>query len=95
MPRGPFAELPEHSEASINDVMESLEPRDFIEQRQAQQIGNLYLRLARLDRYEAEAMTWLTDNVDDCHPAEVALHVIEGGIVHSEVDWRFFWRGRW
>ena len=62
IPRGVFAE----DQGEINDVVlkiyRSLEPRDSLEAAQAMHIGQQYVRLTRLNRFEAEALVADTKN---------------------------------
>lgn len=50
---GELAEDPDLVAAGVDDIIDSLAPRDAVEHRQARLIASLYLRLDRLERYEA------------------------------------------
>jgi hypothetical protein len=78
-------------------IAEALGPRDAVEQKQAQAISNLYLRLARLERFEAEAITTGAGaNKEKSHVLELGLAYLERRITPSEVPWKeLLWRLRY
>jgi hypothetical protein len=55
--RGPFAEDPGEFDAYVTELMESLAPRDALEDEEAKRIALLYVRLRRVTRYEAEILS--------------------------------------
>ncbi len=56
IPRGYFAEDASEVDEYVGGIVEALEPRDELERAQAQRIAAYFLRLRRLDRFEAEAL---------------------------------------
>ena len=56
IPRGYFAEDASEVDEYVNGIVEALDPRDELERAQAQRIAAYFLRLRRLDRFEAEAL---------------------------------------
>jgi hypothetical protein len=54
--RGPFEENPEEVDRYVSDIVVSLNPRDALEDAAAIRVASCYLRLVRLDRFEAEAL---------------------------------------
>lgn len=68
--RGYFEENPEEVDRYVSDIVASLNPRDALEDAAAIRIASYYLRLVRLDRFEAEALS-----------GDTASRVINGDIV--------------
>jgi hypothetical protein len=62
VPRGLFDEDPEEVAAFVDRIVTDLDPRDNLEAAQAQRIGIYFLRLRRLDRFEAEALAGVTNS---------------------------------
>ena len=56
IPRGYFAEDAIEVDKYVSGIVGALEPRDELERAQAQRIAGYFLRLRRLDRFEAEAL---------------------------------------
>ena len=56
IPRGYFAEDASEVDKYVSGIVGALEPRDELERAQAQRIAGYFLRLRRLDRFEAEAL---------------------------------------
>ena len=56
IPRGYFAEDAGEVDKYVSGIVGALEPRDELERAQAQRIAGYFLRLRRLDRFEAEAL---------------------------------------
>lgn len=79
---GELAEDPDLVAAGIDDIIDSLAPRDAVEHRQARLIASLYLRLDRLERYEALSLEadgrWSIDQ-------RTALGGEEGHLYHYNV----------
>ena len=56
IPRGRFAEDPEEVQRRVDDVVESLLPRDRLEYDHAVRLAMCYLRFDRMDLFEAETL---------------------------------------
>ena len=69
IPRGYFAEDAGEVDKYVSGIVGALEPRDELERAQAQRIAAYFLRLRRLDRFEAEALA-----------GDTASRVIQGNI---------------
>lgn len=56
IPRGYFEEDPDEIRRYVAGIVEALTPRDALEHAEASRIAVYFLRLRRLDRFEAEAL---------------------------------------
>jgi hypothetical protein len=56
IPRGYFKEDPDEIKRYVAGIVEALEPRDALEDAEANRVAVYFLRLRRLDRFEAEAL---------------------------------------
>jgi hypothetical protein len=77
IPRGPFSEDPDELEATLGSIAGSLRPRDAIERHQARRVAGIYVKLRRLDEFEAHALARDTS----AHPHLVTLDRI------AEASW--------
>jgi hypothetical protein len=77
--RGPLRESEAEIEQAVMEVAASLEPRDAVEWRQARLVGSLYVKLQRLDAFEARSIAFDSD-----HPqAEVFDQVILDAVLEA------------
>jgi len=72
IPRGYFEEDPDEIKRYVAGIVDALNPRDVLEHAEANRIAVYFLRLRRLDRFEAEALA-----------GDTASRVIEDGIFTS------------
>lgn len=75
IPGGHFEEKQAEVDAFIDTIVDALDPRDGLEEAQAERIAVYYLQLRRLNRFEAEALVAATADVS---PESKLLHDIEG-----------------